>query len=207
MKENNFKAKKIGEIDISDWLVMLNDANMNVLYDKYPFRQQQFVHHVSTKTLPLLWTSNYTHFRERVIIQYKFEEFNMFKDKLDKLIEMLNEIYPDCIPVKIMLAKLLGKSEVLTHIDVSRILQISHRIHVPMITSEHVIFTIDNEPYQMKAGEVYEVNNVRPHNVVNNGENDRTHLIIDMMPRSYIKKTATIQDIIITETNKDEFKI
>lgn len=208
MKVDNFKVKKIGDIDVSEWVSVLNDEHINTLFTKYTFRQKKYIRQTNTtKTLPLIWTRNDTTFEEDEFIQFKFEEMEIFKDKLDKVLEILNNAYPDCIPSKIMLAKLLKRSLIMPHIDDPPIVKNSHRTHTVLITNEKVIFKVDNEPFKMKVGEMYEINNARTHGVINGGNTDRIHLIIDMLPRSYIKDTTTIRDIMINGSNIDEYEM
>ena len=54
-----------------------------------------------------------------------------------------------------------------------------HRIHLPLVTNDKVLFTIDGETRHLKYGEMIEIDNLKTHSVVNDGENDRIHLLID----------------------------
>jgi hypothetical protein len=208
MKLDNFKAKKMGEFNVAEWISLLNDGHINTLFTKYIIPQKNYIRqaHVSD-TLPLLWTRNDTTFEEDELIRFTFEEIDIFKDKLERIIEILHQIYPDCIPVKILLAKLLKNRMITPHIDEPPIVQKCHRVHIVMLTNENVLFKVDNKLYRMKAGEIYEINNVRTHSVVNKGDTDRVHLIIDMLPRNYIKDTTTIRDITINESNINDYEM
>ncbi|WP_428225136.1 aspartyl/asparaginyl beta-hydroxylase domain-containing protein [Flavobacterium sp.] len=53
------------------------------------------------------------------------------------------------------------------------------RIHIPILTNPQVEFLLDNHLLEMKAGECWYINANFTHSVVNNGENDRIHLVID----------------------------
>ena len=66
------------------------------------------------------------------------------------------------------------------HIDEAGIYKYAHRVHIPIITNEGCVFTIDGEDGRMSAGEIVEINNTVPHSVVN-GDTDRVHLIVDIM--------------------------
>ena len=57
-----------------------------------------------------------------------------------------------------------------------------HRIHVPIDTNPRVRFTVDGRPFNLQAGRVYEINNLKVHSVINKGTTDRTHLIFDYVP-------------------------
>jgi aspartyl/asparaginyl beta-hydroxylase (cupin superfamily) len=57
-----------------------------------------------------------------------------------------------------------------------------HRIHVPITTNPRVRFMIDGQPYQLKVGEAYELNNQKTHSVMNKGADDRITFIFDYVP-------------------------
>ena len=75
--------------------------------------------------------------------------------------------------------KLPGGGYIDTHKDFGKQLESGHRIHIPVITNESVLFTIGNETINMKQGEIWEINNQEEHSVVNDSIFDRIHLIID----------------------------
>ena len=66
------------------------------------------------------------------------------------------------------------------HLDAGDILMYAHRCHIPIITNNDVLFTVDNETIIMKQGEIYEINNSKLHSVNNNGNTNRYHLIVDI---------------------------
>ena len=55
------------------------------------------------------------------------------------------------------------------------------RIHVPILTNEDVIFTLNDHPIKMKPGEAWYTNVNLPHGVVNKGQTDRINLVIDCL--------------------------
>ena len=54
-----------------------------------------------------------------------------------------------------------------------------HRIHIPVQTNSSVVFTIAGEDRHLKYGEIVEIDNLAEHSVVNNGSEDRIHVLID----------------------------
>ena len=54
-----------------------------------------------------------------------------------------------------------------------------HRIHLPLITNDEVIFDVGESSMKMAEGELWEINNRREHAVANNSDNDRIHIILD----------------------------
>ncbi len=80
-----------------------------------------------------------------------------------------------------MLARLANGVSIPRHKDKGTITASTHRIHVPVITNEKCIFTVDDESMSLSAGEVWIIDNVdRYHSVSNMGEQSRIHLIIDV---------------------------
>jgi hypothetical protein len=57
------------------------------------------------------------------------------------------------------------------------------RHHIPIITNPGVDFFIEGDTKNMKEGECWEINHSRTHAVFNEGDEDRIHLLIDIIPR------------------------
>jgi hypothetical protein len=72
------------------------------------------------------------------------------------------------------------------HTDLSVVFNVSHRIHVPLVTNPDVYFMIDGERCVMEEGNAYEINNKVMHSVENRGSETRIHLLFDI----YIPKEA-----------------
>jgi hypothetical protein len=60
----------------------------------------------------------------------------------------------------------------------------TRRYHLVLTTNEHSFFTNGNTTISMKAGECWEINKGNVHSVKNEGDTDRLHLIIDLVPES-----------------------
>ncbi len=115
-----------------------------------------------------------------------------------KIWRLVKEVI-DCISkryngkiVKCMLVKLPSHTKISTHIDDQFSLVNSHRFHLPIKTNSDIIFYIDSLPYEFKRGQWYEINNQLPHGVENNSDDDRVHLIFDIMP-FYISRLSNIK--------------
>lgn len=87
--------------------------------------------------------------------------------------------------IRAQIANLLPGGEIARHQDVSPLLRMAHRVHVPVITWPEVAFHIDDQPFKFEAGEAFELNNQKFHYVRNDGEKDRHHLIFDYLPADY----------------------
>ncbi len=75
--------------------------------------------------------------------------------------------------------RLAGKSEVSPHVDFNYHWYSRIRIHIPVITNPEVIFHCGDEAIHMAAGECWIFDSWRLHQVVNNSEQTRIHLVID----------------------------
>jgi hypothetical protein len=65
------------------------------------------------------------------------------------------------------------------HRDKNFSLAHAHRIHVPIITNDRVWITVGGEILSIPEGEIYEINNRRPHSVRNDSTEPCVHLILD----------------------------
>jgi len=83
-------------------------------------------------------------------------------------------------------------SRIRTHKDRSDILYLSRRFHIPIKTNDLVLFTGGNETRNLKAGRLYELNNINYHSVSNASDTNRIHLIIDVLPKKYLDKVEFV---------------
>ncbi len=113
----------------------------------------------------------------------KYAGWDVLHAELESLVNDAISHYPvGGVITRIQLARLKPGAEIKPHVDQSQMLIAVHRLHLPLITNEHVTFTIDGSTTTMAAGKLYELNNRLRHSVVNNGTADRIHLIIDYLP-------------------------
>jgi hypothetical protein len=90
---------------------------------------------------------------------------------------------------RVFLAKLPAKKVITPHADWQEYLLVSRRNHIPVVTNANVHFTVGDETINMKTGEIWEINNSKVHGVVNDGEDDRVHLIIDIIPNELFEES------------------
>lgn len=88
------------------------------------------------------------------------------------------------------LMKLAVGSEVSRHIDFNYHWYSRLRIHIPVITNPGVIFTCGDAQVHMQAGESWIFDSWRWHRVVNEGAEDRVHLVIDLSGSSRFWQTV-----------------
>lgn len=107
----------------------------------------------------------------------------------DSWSNLLNDIY-DAIGVdrnkvvRSLLASMPPNVEIPVHHDTGLWVKHTHRIHVPIITNEDVMFCVgpneDNmKSYSFDEGRIVELNNQAKHYVINRWTQHRVHLIFD----------------------------
>lgn len=80
---------------------------------------------------------------------------------------------------RVMLAKMQPGGVIHPHRDANPAAKWPHKIHVPILTNDDVIFFVDGASYHFAVGEAVEVNNMGLHAVENRGDTDRIHLIFE----------------------------
>ncbi len=141
-------------------------------------REKQYKAHSQTQSLLLIHDNDMQH---RNPTYHRLHE--QFSNELGPLLEVISNYYGnDGYFIRILFAKLSAGRTIMPHIDFVFSLLHCHRIHVPIITNDDVVICIGGESRNMKIGEVCEINNATVHSVVNDGDEPRTHLIIDWVP-------------------------
>jgi hypothetical protein len=83
-------------------------------------------------------------------------------------------VYP-----RVMLARMAAGGVIQPHRDANPAAKWPHKIHVPIVTNDQVVFRVEGAQYVMPEGEGVEVNNMGTHAVENRGDTDRIHLIFE----------------------------
>ncbi|MFC3051574.1 aspartyl/asparaginyl beta-hydroxylase domain-containing protein [Kordiimonas pumila] len=175
-----------GEADMS----LLKDLVLQLTPEHWSLedtRQNRYEVHKSTQAIGLVYDEDFRHINPTVKPAY-----NLFAPALRQLFAMIADCYeasPAILAkfgrrvegyfIRVNLVKLAAGGEIAEHKDMNFSLAHSHRIHVPIITNDKVVFKVGQEALSMKEGEIYEINNRRTHAVVNGGTEDRVHLILD----------------------------
>jgi len=119
---------------------------------------------------------------------YEYNECKVLKEPitdLDKSVwDIGNQIKHDYGPrakiTKLLLSKMNAGAEIKIHIDQEQLARI-HRVHYVIKTNSSVSFIINNEWNYFEEGMCVEINNQKPHGVVNQGKESRIHLICDIL--------------------------
>lgn len=95
----------------------------------------------------------------------------------------------ECVKESIRLMNLAAGKHINEHTDDGSGYEDGYfRIHVPIITNEEVIFTLNGEDLKMQAGSAWYANINLPHSVQNKGKSDRIHLVIDCLRNDWSDK-------------------
>ena len=117
---------------------------------------------------------------ERIEPVYSQTLLEAFKPLIDLIIRPGEEI------VYLDASLLPAKQKIDLHTDWAMMHIHSRRIHIPLITNDHVKMAFVKYDgsirlEKMAVGKIYEVNNCMPHAVQNNGDQDRIHILADLI--------------------------
>lgn len=184
--EGNFR--KIGDVDIARLAKLVEDFSEQD-WDAASYRQQRYEVHRDTRTIGLVFDEDFRHSHPtRLPALQKFEEplrptlgliadFYEGSEQGQRLVREFGYGYF----VRATLVRLRAGGSINPHTDNNFSLVHSHRVHVPLVSNEKVLFTVGKESRVLLSGEVVEINNRRMHSVANDGATDRVHLILDFV--------------------------
>ena len=179
-RDFSFNFKYVCNFDVNEIIDIVKDYDKEWHYETD--RQQIFPEHSQTFSvfitkIPLLW-QGYGY-------PYKICKLPEQIERLEKIVRpIINslEAHYNGKNGRSLVTKLIAGGEIPTHNDNGYYLEGIHRCHIPIITNNQVDFTVNGEVITMKVVECYEINNKIHHRVQNNGEIDRVHLIVDIIP-------------------------
>lgn len=96
--------------------------------------------------------------------------------------------------VRIEFINMKPKSRIRTHKDRSDLLYVSRRYHIPIKTNPQVIFMSGKYSLHLKESHIYEINNINYHGVQNHSEENRIHLIVDILPNEYMQNVRFVNE-------------
>lgn len=145
------------------------------------WRQKRFDTHADTQTVPLIFDADFRH--ESATPREKYFELG-FDSLLQPVIDTIRDYYTgEGYVVRAILVRLKAHGTIPQHIDTGYSLMNCRRIHMPVVSTDKVEFTVGGEQQVMNQGELWEINNAREHSVVNKGGQSRVHLIVDWVPQ------------------------
>lgn len=107
---------------------------------------------------------------------------NLVSPIVDSLEKIHDGKVGKCVFIKLPPSKKVGK-----HRDSRDYLGAVRRHHIAITTNDNVLFFVNEESKNMKVGECWEINNNQLHSVENNGDTERIHLMIDILPNKFIQ--------------------
>lgn len=87
-------------------------------------------------------------------------------------------------PARAMLVKLMPGGVITPHADTGIYADATERFHLPIVTNEAAWLEVEGSRFHMPAGVVYALDKHVEHSGGNDGEDPRTHLIVDIFPDS-----------------------
>ena len=178
-----FDFKYLGNIDIKltlDKVYTITEEQ----WSEHGIRNEEFRVHNHTNAFEIIWDpdsliTGLAGKRNRE--HYNQIDFNKVKDKLQPI---FLEHYGPGWYIRVLLARLKPYGRIPIHRDRGVSLMEVKRIHIPLVTNQNIDFRVGDTVKNLKAGEVWEINNARKHAVTNNSEEHRIHLIVDYLPKS-----------------------
>ena len=153
--------------------------------------------HAMVKSVPIRWT--YDALKRKKITRLKNNEWYdvlEFTNIENELQEIYEKHYGAGFIDTIILTLMPGNHTLASHKDGGYSLMRTHRTHIPLITNKDVLFKVgetvaSSESKHMNVGEIWEINNARIHEVNNNGNDNRIHMIVNYYPYQGILSKTT----------------
>ena len=178
--------RELGSVEVDDLRQAILGQDAQV-WNEDQYRQEVFDVHRQTESIILLFID--TDKWPQTVVS-KEPGWDRLADVAMPLMNaIINESYPPGgMVIRAMAAKLLAGGKITPHIDRHPSFHAGHRIHIPITTNPRVRFMIDGQPYQLKSGQAYEINNQKRHSVMNKGAEDRITFIFDYIPPDKLKE-------------------
>ena len=178
--------RELGEVDISalrDAILAQDDS----AWREDSSRQETYEVHHDTESIVMVFV-DLDKWPEIVVSQEPGWE-RLADVALPLMNDVISRLYPPGgTVIRAMAAKLLAGKKITPHVDKHQSFHKGHRIHIPITTNPRVRIMIDGQPYQLKVGEAYEINNQKQHSVMNKGNEDRITFIFDYVPKESIQE-------------------
>jgi hypothetical protein len=156
-------------------------------WDRDSQRQRRYEVHKDTQTIALVHDYDFRHTNPT-----RHPALEIFGRAIRPILSMVADFYDTSEKgvtltnkygigyfIRANFVRLAAGGEITEHRDMNFSLTHSHRVHVPVITNDGVVFKVGEESLNIPDGEIYEINNRRMHSVRNDGDTPRVHLILD----------------------------
>lgn len=131
----------------------------------------------ATQHIIFRFVSNFVDWRH----SYETARWNEWKSLLEPVLAEATAAYGyqhGAFP-RVMLARMAPGGVIHPHKDQNPAAKWPHKIHLPLLTNEQVVFNVGGTGYHLEEGQSVEVNNMGVHGVANRGETQRIHLIFE----------------------------
>ena len=184
--DGNFR--KIGDVDVTQLAQLVADFG-EADWDAASYRQRRYEVHRDTQTIGLVFDEDFRHSHPT-----RLPALQTFEEPLRPTLALIADYYEGSGQgqrlvrefgygyfVRATLVRLRAGCGIGSHTDNNFSLTHSHRVHVPIVSNDRVVFKVGTESWVLLPGEVVEINNRRSHSVSNEGATDRVHLILDFV--------------------------
>lgn len=168
----------LGVVDVSEIFKFISNLDEKK-WKEWDLRQKKFNPHRLTNSFPIVWNSWDS--VQKILNVELFNQDRFLLNLLNPILEFLSKKYEGTV-VNCLFALLPSGANITPHKDASLNLLLVNRIHIPIKTNLGVIFYIEGKKYQFSQGHCFELSNDRFHSVENSSNQDRIHLIIDILP-------------------------
>lgn len=154
-------------------------------------REKKYPAHRNTQSL-ILASDNFLH-----VPPTYFSAFSRFAPEVQPILSSISAFYGGAGTVlRMLLVKLTEGEAIDPHFDEGMSLLHCHRLHIPIITNEEVMFCVGGEKRHLPAGEIWEINNATVHYVENRSNHARVHLIVDWAPAATLAHRDRIAGVV-----------
>ncbi len=172
--------KKLFDFHPQSLVRLLGNTDDDV-WTKNDTRQKLFAVHKNTKSIVYVWSNFGDNDYQNIETHIPQSSPDELHREVWKIANQIKKCFGETSKItKLMLAKLDGQSQISEHFDQGNLTKI-HRCHLPVITNKDCFFLIDKVPYHFMPEFAFEFNNQKLHGVINNGNEDRVHLICDVL--------------------------
>ena len=172
--DKDFNFRFIGKYDATQIRNTVSSLPTSA-WNKFTYRQENIIGHRDTMTIPILFNELP---QAREVAPYFYSAFS--KHLLD-ISNYLMQVDAHSNIRRANLVLLKAQKSIGRHKDVTELLQITRRFHIPIFTNELCTFEVDGEEMHIPIGEIWEINNTgKLHSVSNYWDKDRVHLIVDV---------------------------
>jgi len=162
-------------------------------WTRYSFRKADVNKHVTT--IPLYFLTGDWKLHDPITI-YRFTEFSNLFPFIEKIYQMIiKKGVKEGVITKAMIARLEPHQRITRHVDYGDSLTLSQRCHWVIKSNPLVKFIVNDELMYWSEHNIYEINNQYPHEIINDSDEYRIHLIFDIIPYQYVEQNVSYIDL------------